>query len=199
MAGGKMFYKQLYLPVRCLTLSSYDLLMTSKEKNIWTIGHSTRSKEEFIELLGSFRINQLVDIRTYPGSSRYPHFNKEVLEEFLMNESIGYRHMAELGGRRKPQPDSINTAWRHASFRGYADHMQTAAFKNTIGFLEELASTSRLAYMCSEALWWKCHRALVSDYLKIRGWEVVHIMDVGKGIVHPYTSPAREVQGNLFY
>jgi uncharacterized protein (DUF488 family) len=173
--------------------------MTSIEKNIWTIGHSTRSIEEFITLLTSFGISRLVDIRTFPGSRRYPHFNKEALEKSLRNENIGYSHMAELGGRRKPQPDSVNTAWRHASFRGYADHMQTASFENAIHILEELASTSKLAYMCSEAVWWKCHRALVSDYLKTRGWEVAHIMDLEKSTAHPYTSPARPVQGKLFY
>jgi uncharacterized protein (DUF488 family) len=107
--------------------------------------------------------------------------------------------MVELGGRRKPLENSVNTAWRHASFRGYADYMQTQAFKEAIEKLEGLASIHRLAYMCSEALWWKCHRSLVSDYLKVNGWRVLHIMDDGKSTEHPFTSPARSVQGKLFY
>jgi uncharacterized protein (DUF488 family) len=180
----------------CLVLL---VLVTSNEKHIWTIGHSTRPIEEFIKLLKSFDISQLIDIRTYPGSRRYPHFNKEVLEEFLNKEDIIYRHMIELGGRRKPLADSINTAWRHASFRGYADYMQTPAFENAIHLLEKFALSGRLAYMCSEALWWKCHRALVSDFLKVRGWNVEHITDIGKSTGHPYTSPARPAQGKLFY
>src|SRR5688572_18459423 len=108
-------------------------------KKIWTIGHSTRALGDFITLLRSFDIVLLVDIRTYPGSRRYPHFNKEMLEQSLKNEAIEYQHMIELGGRRKPLPDSTNTAWRHASFRGYADYMQTQAFENAIVHLEETA------------------------------------------------------------
>lgn len=107
--------------------------------------------------------------------------------------------MVGLGGRRKPHSDSSNTAWRHASFRGYADYMESEAFKENIIMLEALAIAERTAYMCSEAPWWKCHRALVSDYLKIRGWTVFHIMEKAKLTEHPFTSPARPVQGRLFY
>jgi uncharacterized protein (DUF488 family) len=107
--------------------------------------------------------------------------------------------VVELGGRRKPQPDSVNVAWRHASFRGYADYMQTEAFHTAVRRLEQLASAGHLAYMCSEATWWKCHRALVSDYLKVHGWKVIHIMEKGKSVEHPYTAPAKPVQGQLFY
>ena len=169
------------------------------EKTIWTIGHSTRSLEEFLQLLKSFDIQLLADIRTFPGSRRYPHFNKESISESLRKESIDYVHLVELGGRRKPEPDSINTSWRHASFRGYADYMQTSAFHQAIAKLENLALNKKVAYMCSEAMWWKCHRALVSDYLKVKGWKVYHIMDKEKSTEHPYTSPARPVQGKLFY
>ena len=107
--------------------------------------------------------------------------------------------MPELGGRRKPRPDSVNTAWHNKAFMGYADYMETAEFKSAIESLEKIASKERLAYMCAEAVWWRCHRSLVSDYLKVHGWEVLHIMDIDKSTEHPYTSPARPVQGNLFY
>ena len=176
-----------------------DLYNMSGAKIVWTVGHSTRHLDEFIRLLHSFKIELLVDIRTYPGSKRFPHFNKEDLSRNLTAENILYIHMVELGGRRTPQPDSVNTAWRHASFRGYADYMQTPAFTEAMDKLEEHAEKYRLAYMCSEAMWWKCHRSLVSDYLKVRGWNVQHIMDEEKSTEHPYTSPARPVQGKLFY
>ena len=107
--------------------------------------------------------------------------------------------MPDLGGRRKPRPDSVNTAWHNKAFMGYADYMETAPFKAAIEQLEQIATHEKVAYMCSEAVWWRCHRSLVSDYLKARGWEVLHIMDIGKSTPHPYTSPARVVQGDLFY
>jgi uncharacterized protein (DUF488 family) len=173
--------------------------MEELQKTVWTIGHSTRTLEAFIALLNSFDIDLLVDIRTFPGSRRYPHFNKESLSVSLRGAGIAYQHVVALGGRRKPLENSVNTAWRHASFRGYADYMQTQDFKNAVEMLEGLASNHRLAYMCSEALWWKCHRSMVSDYLKVNGWKVLHIMDEGKSTEHPFTSPAKSVQGKLFY
>ncbi|MGC1243766.1 MAG: DUF488 domain-containing protein [Chryseosolibacter sp.] len=169
------------------------------EKTIWTIGHSTRSWEEFGHLLLMHRIQLLVDIRAFPGSRRHPQFNKEILSASLIDSGIGYTHMPGLGGRRKPRENSSNTAWRHAAFRGYADYMQTTEFKNEVSQLEMMATKERTAYMCSEAPWWKCHRALVSDFLKTRGWGVWHIMEKGKLTEHPFTSPARPVQGELFY
>jgi uncharacterized protein (DUF488 family) len=171
----------------------------SAQRTIWTIGHSTRSFEEFLLLLQGENIELLVDIRTYPGSRRFPHFNKESLSVSLPKENIDYKHMVGLGGRRKPDKDSQNIAWRHPSFRGYADYMQTPEFKEQIEILERDATTKRTAYMCSEAPWWKCHRALVSDFLKVHGWKVNHIMEKGKITEHPYTSPARPMQGQLFY
>ena len=175
--------------------------MKSKEQNkiVWTIGHSTRTIEEFIILLHSYNIRLLADIRSFPGSKRYPHFNKTSLETSLREAGLRYIHFPGLGGRRKPRPDSTNTAWRHAAFKGYADYMETDEFKKTIEELEQVAQTQRTAYMCSEVVWWRCHRSLVSDYLKMRGWKVYHIMDVWKSQEHPYTSPARAVQGKLFY
>ena len=172
---------------------------SQQNKTIWTIGHSTHTLNEFIEMLKSFQIELVADIRSLPGSKRYPHFNKEALEISLSENNIKYRHLRELGGRRKAQPDSINTAWRHPAFRGYADYMETFPFQKTIMKLENIASKKRTAYMCSEAVWWRCHRSLVSDYLKVNSWTVMHIMGIGKSMEHPYTSPARIVQGHLFY
>src|SRR5690349_16313486 len=114
-----------------------------EEKLIWTIGHSTRSLEEFIHLLTTFEIELLADIRSYPGSRRYPHFNKESLDESLQRHHISYVHLPELGGRRKPHPHSHNTAWRHEAFRGYADYMETENFKKGFEKLEELAAKNR--------------------------------------------------------
>lgn len=166
---------------------------------IWTIGHSTRSLEDFLALLYSFKIEVLVDIRNYPGSKRYPHFNKDALEVSLPANGVEYIHLKELGGRRKPVANSINTAWRNEAFRGYADYMQTAEFKKAIQKLEGIARKQFTAYMCSEAVWWSCHRALVSDDLKSKGWTVMHIMDIGKATEHPYTKPARIVDGVVHY
>ncbi|HET7178482.1 MAG TPA: DUF488 domain-containing protein [Chryseosolibacter sp.] len=166
---------------------------------MWTIGHSTRSLSEFVDLLLPNNIRVLVDIRAFPGSRRFPHFNKENLSASLNQLGIDYVHLPGLGGRRKPKENSTNTAWRHPSFRGYADYMETDEFRRHIATLEELASKTNTAYMCSEAPWWKCHRALVSDYLKTRGWTVLHIMEKNKLTEHPFTSPARHAQGKLFY
>jgi len=169
------------------------------EKIIWTIGHSTRTLDDFIAMLKSFYIRAVADVRSYPGSRRYPHFNKETLEISLAKDNIQYVHIKDLGGRRKPNPDSKNTVWRNEAFRGFADYMETNAFKNGIDQLQLLAYKQRTAYMCSEAVWWRCHRSMISDYLKSVGWTVMHIMDVGKAEEHPYTSTARIVNGELTY
>jgi uncharacterized protein (DUF488 family) len=149
-------------------------------KTIWTIGHSTRTIDEFIGMLQSFEIKMLVDVRSLPGSKRYPQFNKESLEVSLRKNDIEYVHLKTLGGRRKANPDSPNTTWRNEAFRGYADYMETEDFKNVIDQLQKLAEKKSTAYMCSEAVWWRCHRALISDYLKSIGWTVMHIMSKGK-------------------
>lgn len=154
---------------------------------IFTVGHSTRTVDDFISILQSFHIELLADIRRFPGSKRYPHFNKDLLEASLEKVNIRYIHFVELGGRRKPQADSTKTAWRSPAFKGYADYMETAEFRKAITELEKLAHEKRTCYMCSEAVWWRCHRALVSDFLKVKGWKVMHIMDVSKAIEHPYT------------
>ena len=169
------------------------------EKQVWTIGHSTRSIEDFLALLQSFQIQMVVDVRHYPGSKRYPHFNKEDLERELVKNHIGYLHLVDLGGRRSPLPDSINTAWRHKAFRGYADYMQTGAFKQALTQLEDVANRQPTAYMCSEAVWWSCHRSLISDILKAKGWKVMHIMSMDKATEHPYTKPAKVENGEVIY
>ncbi|HEX8517906.1 MAG TPA: DUF488 domain-containing protein [Bacteroidia bacterium] len=173
--------------------------MEIEQHTIRTIGHSTRSLNEFVEILKSFQIELLADIRNYPGSKRYPHFNKENLEVSLRDNDIEYVHLKSLGGRRKALPDSKNTGWRSAAFKGYADYMDSKEFLQGITELGEHAGNKRTAYMCSEAVWWRCHRSLVSDYLKARGWKVIHIMGIGKEQEHPYTSPARIVGGHLTY
>jgi uncharacterized protein (DUF488 family) len=169
------------------------------EKKIYTIGHSNRSIEELIAMLKSFDISMLADIRRFPASRKFPQFSKESLTESLNAENIGYIHIEALGGRRQPLKDSPNTNWRLPAFRGYADYMRTQAFHDGILELEKIAVANRTVFMCSEAVWWSCHRSLVSDYLKINGWTVMHIMNVSKAQEHPYTSAATIVDDKLSY
>lgn len=162
--------------------------MTAKSPTIWTFGHSTRNPEEFLAALHSFEIEVLADVRRYPGSRKYPHFNVDALQNFLPEAGIDYMAFTELGGRRKPRPDSTNTVWRSDSFRGYADYAETAEFAAGVARLTEVATQKRTAYMCSEAVWWRCHRAIISDYLKERNWRVMHILKEEVAKEHPYTS-----------
>ena len=131
-------------------------------KNIWTIGHSTHTLEVFITMLKSFRIELVADIRCFPGSRRYPHFNKEALIISLPQNEIEYIHLNELGGRRKTTIDSRNTGWRVAALIGYADYMETDKFNKAIKELESLGGKKRVAFMCAEAVWWRCDRWFVS-------------------------------------
>jgi uncharacterized protein (DUF488 family) len=167
---------------------------------IWTIGHSTRAIGIFISLLEEHGIKLLADVRSLPGSKRYPQFNKEALAKSLQDRGIKYEHFPEFGGRRKPTDDSRNTAWQNASFRGYADYMETEEFRKGVERLLDLANEAGpTAIMCAEAVWWRCHRALISDYLKTRGIEVVHILDANKAEPHPFTSAAHFIDGALSY
>jgi uncharacterized protein (DUF488 family) len=166
---------------------------------IYTVGHSTRTLHEFVILLQAFSIEMLVDVRSYPGSRRYPHFNKESLLKELPEKGILYTHMPLLGGRRKALPQSKNTAWRNAAFRGYADYMETNEFKVGIKDLENAATNYRTAFMCSEAVWWRCHRSLIADDLKVKGWKVLHILNDNKAGEHPFTAAAKIVDGHLSY
>lgn len=168
-------------------------------KTIWTIGHSSQDLDDFLNALISFKIELLVDVRRYPGSGKFPHFNKDSLAKSLNGKNILYKHFENLGGRRKVQEDSKNDAWRLDSFRGYADYMETDEFKSDIDKLENLASKYRTAYMCSEVLWWRCHRSLISDLLKVKGWEVLHIMNEKNTQEHPYTQAATVKNNQLSY
>jgi len=165
---------------------------------IWTIGHSTRSLDEFVELLSREKIEAVADVRSYPGSRRFPHFNIETLKPALAENGVDLVWIKQLGGRRRARPDSPHTVWRNAAFRGYADYMETEGFAEGSAALIELAAIKRTAIMCSEAVWWRCHRSMISDKLKSLGVTVEHIMD-GHNVVHPYTAAARIVGGELVY
>ena len=166
---------------------------------VWPVGHSTRSADEFNEILRAHDIQSLVDVRSFPGSRRYPHFNKGELEHTLKSLGINYFHLPELGGRRRPSQNSRNTAWKNSSFRAYADHMESQEFQKGIDLLLELGKDKRTSVMCAEALWWRCHRSLISDFLKAKGIEVNHILDVKHTKPHPYTAVARIFNGRLSY
>lgn len=172
---------------------------TVPPKTLWTIGHSTHSSTYFMSMLKAFDIEVLADIRKLPGSRKYPHFNQENLKETLWENGIVYLYLPELTGRRKARPDSANTAWRNQSFKGYADYMETADFMHGIQSLIAVASEKRTAIMCAEAVWWRCHRSMVADYLKSIGWTVIHILDDNKCKIHPYTSAANTETGKLNY
>lgn len=169
------------------------------QHTIYTIGHSTHSLEEFIAMLQSFNIKILADIRSLPGSRKFPQFNKENLQISLPEAGIKYIHLADLGGRRKINKNSKNIRWHNDAFKSYADYMETEPFAKAILNLENIATTQPTAYMCSEAVWWRCHRSMVSDYLKAKGWNVLHIMAIGKIQEHKYTQPARVVSDTVYY
>ncbi len=166
---------------------------------LWTIGHSTHPIEEFVAILKAHSIERLVDIRTIPRSRHNPQFNREQLPGSLSAAGIEYIHMADLGGLRRPRPDSINTEWRNASFRGYADYMQTPRFAAALERLIGLARDKPTAIMCAEAVEWRCHRSLVADALAVRGIAVEHIRD--DAITHPHqlTSFAHVQDGQIIY
>lgn len=165
--------------------------MKVKEPNIvYTIGHSTHPIDKFIRMLQSFDIRVLVDIRAMPGSRKFPQFDQENLTRSLADAGIRYVYSSGLGGRRKRRKDSLDTVWRNTSFQAYADYMETTEFEKAVIDLQQTAIERATAYMCSEAVWWRCHRSLVSDYLKAKGWQVLHIMAIGEAQEHRYTAPA---------
>ncbi|MBS0198003.1 MAG: DUF488 domain-containing protein [Planctomycetes bacterium] len=173
--------------------------MPGRDLTIWTIGHSTRPIGEFIDLLRAHHIALLADVRSHPGSRKFPQFNQMQLAAAVEADGIGYAHFPELGGRRKARADSPNSAWRNASFRGYADYMQTKPFRDGIDRLLGAARARRTAIMCSEAVWWRCHRSMIADDLKSMGVLVLHILSPTKVQEHPYTSAAAIVGGRLSY
>jgi uncharacterized protein (DUF488 family) len=148
-------------------------------KTFHTIGHSTRSIDVFTELLRTHGIELLIDVRRFPKSRRHPHFNREPLAASLRESGIEYIWRGDLGGFRKPAPDSINTGWQVGAFRAYADFMLTAEFDGIVKEIEPLATAKRAAFLCAEALPWQCHRQLLADAFLARGWTVHHIMDGG--------------------
>jgi uncharacterized protein (DUF488 family) len=155
--------------------------------HIYTVGHSTRSAEELVELLHAHGIRTLVDIRTVPRSRTNPQFNQDALPRTLAREDVRYVHLPRLGGLRRARRDSPNSAWRNASFRGYADYMQTDEFARGLEELRELTSDGPLALMCAEAVRWRCHRSLVADALYARGVEVLHITSRTRAEPHQLT------------
>ena len=162
---------------------------------IFTIGHSTRSLDEFVALLRAHAITQLGDVRTIPKSRRHPHFAGDELEESLPLVGVAYRHLPALGGLRKPRRDSTNTGWRHSGFRGYADYMESREFSDAIDDLVSWSAGSATVIMCAEAVWWRCHRQLIADALVARGVEVHHIQTATSAPTHKLTEFA-QVIGN---
>lgn len=169
------------------------------ENTLWTIGHSTLNIGQFIALLQQYEIEQLVDVRSLPGSNKFPQFNSDALEQSLREHGIGYAYIKLLGGLRPKKKDSKNTAWRNQSFRNYADYMESDSFREGIAQLEQYATTRRTAIMCAEVLWWRCHRSMIADYMKAHGWRVIHIQNMTSIKEHPYTSAAAIVNGELSY
>ena len=173
---------------------------------IYTIGHSTHSAETFIGLLRAHQIARVADVRTIPRSRRHPHFSQDSLAAFLPRAGIAYRHFPALGGLRKPSRDSQNTAWRHPSFRGYADYMQTPAFRCGVEALLEFCGAPsdfplalRTAVMCAEAVWWRCHRRLLADALVVRGVSVRHITSPAEANPHQLSEFARPEGDGVTY
>ncbi|MGI8557905.1 MAG: DUF488 domain-containing protein [Solirubrobacteraceae bacterium] len=161
--------------------------MSGVQARLWTVGHSTHTLAEFVGLLHDQRIARLCDVRTVPKSRRHPHFWAEALSVSLPEQAVAYRHLAGLGGWRHSRADSPNGAWRNDSFRGYADYALTDAFVAALDELCGIAREQRTAIMCSEGLWWRCHRRLIADRLTAGGWEVSHIGTDGR--ISPHRLP----------
>jgi uncharacterized protein (DUF488 family) len=169
----------------------------ASEGEILTVGHSNHEEGEFVELLRGAGVESIADVRRYPGSRRQPHFERTALAAVLLEAGIGYRWLGEsLGGRRKPLPDSPNGAWESGQFRGYADHMSSEEFAAGLAELEELARQQRVAVMCAEAWWVRCHRRLIADALTARGWHVLHLESNGRLSEHELTDFA-VVEGGI--
>ena len=171
----------------------------SDDYAVLTIGHSTRPIDVFVGLLARQNVAVLADVRRFPGSRTQPQFGREALRGALDAAGIRYEWFEALGGRRKAASDSQNLRWRNASFRGYADYMESAAFRSAFDALVTLADAQRTAIMCAEVLWWRCHRALLSDALQASGRPVAHIGPDGNLIAHPYTPAAHIVDGRVRY
>lgn len=179
-----------------------DAVARPKERTspiVLTIGHSTRDLGTFLHLLQAHGITRLVDVRTIPKSRHNPQFNKETLPAALRTVRITYKHMGELGGLRHPAPNSCNQAWRNASFRGFADYMQTPEFDRGLRKLSKLAEKDRIVLMCAEAVPWRCHRSLIADALLVRGIRVEHILSATRSQPHAITPFARVQRTHIMY
>jgi uncharacterized protein (DUF488 family) len=166
---------------------------------VWTIGHSTRSADEFVRVLQAHAIEVVADVRRFPGSRRHPQFGSEALAARLADDGVDYTWLARLGGRRRGEAAPEHLGWRNPSFRAYAAYTWSEEFAQGLEELLCIAGGRHTAIMCSELLWWRCHRALVSDVLRFLGVEVIHLLGEKAGTPHPYTSPARIVDGELAY
>jgi uncharacterized protein (DUF488 family) len=166
---------------------------------LFTIGHSTRELGEFIALLHDNGITHLYDVRRFPASRRYPHFNGAALEHELVAAGIGYTHVEAMGGRRATSNDSRNSAWRNASFRAYADYMASSEFKAALNDVRTHAARNNVVVMCAEAVPWRCHRNLIADAAVARGDEVRHITGPGEPAPHTLSAHARVQGGELLY
>jgi uncharacterized protein (DUF488 family) len=166
---------------------------------IWTVGHSNRPLEEFLELLRIHRVERVMDVRRFPSSRRHPHFRGDALAAALAAVGIGYLHLPELGGRRAPRPDSPHIAWQTPGFRGYADHMESEEFQRGLERVMEEAGRARVALMCAERFPWRCHRRLIADALTVRGFRVEHILDRERCVGHSLPPWARLEGERLLY
>ena len=158
---------------------------------LYTVGHSTRSLEDFIALLKGHGVAAIADVRRFPKSRKYPHFNDDALADSLPAGGLRYAAVPALGGRRRTSADSPNTGWRNASFRGYADYMQTPTFEQGLAQLAELASETPTAIMCAEAVPWRCHRSLIADAMLVRGWQVLDVVGNAAPSPHKLTKFAK--------
>jgi uncharacterized protein (DUF488 family) len=175
------------------------LTVEGVSKEIFTIGHSNRSLEEFAEILLVYEIKLLADVRALPGSARFPHFDADNLKEQLAPLGIRYRHFKALGGRRRARSDSANSAWRNASFRGYADYMQSEPFLQALDRLCALAEKKRVCLMCAEAVPWRCHRSLIADALLARGIRTIEIFGIPQNRVHKLPPWGKIQRGKVTY
>jgi uncharacterized protein (DUF488 family) len=191
--------KKLRVGGRGRTLGAAANLHFRMATGLWTVGHSTRSIEELIAVLQIHAIEAVADVRRFPGSRRLTQFGSAQLESSLIERGIDYRWLPSLGGRRKPLPNSINTAWKNESFRGYADHTATEEFADGFNELFGIAAGLRTTVMCAELLWWRCHRRIIADVATSVGVAVRHIRDAGPAEPHVISPPARLVNGVLSY
>lgn len=166
---------------------------------IYTVGHSVHSIEGFVSILQSFEIKCLVDVRRYPGSKRLPQFNKSVLSDSLLKSGINYLHMEPLGGMRKQNENSKNLSYRNPAFIGYADYMETLGFEIAINKLQDIANKMSTSYMCAEQNWKHCHRSMISEYLRKKGWEIIHISAKSEAKKHDFVTSCKSVQHKLVF